>query len=80
MTTNRALAKAVERPMNRIGQSVCDDIYLILDTITWNMSAQISTQPSTEYIKWEQITHQQLASDICLSIMPFMLHSSDIDG
>lgn len=51
MTTNHALAKAVERPMNRIGQSVCDDIYLILDTITWNMSAQISNHPSTEIHK-----------------------------
>ena len=29
-----AFAKAVERPTNRTARSVCDDMYLILDTIT----------------------------------------------
>lgn len=32
--TYPALASAVERPINRTGRSVWDDIYLILDTIT----------------------------------------------
>lgn len=32
--TYLAFAKAVERPTNRTARSVCDDMYLILETIT----------------------------------------------
>lgn len=33
--THRAFASAVDRPIKRIERSVCEEMYLILETITW---------------------------------------------
>lgn len=43
--TYPALARAVERPINLTARSVCDDMYLILDTITYKqMFPNMNTQ------------------------------------
>lgn len=39
--TYPAFAKAVESPTNRTGLSVCDDMYLILETITWSQTVHL---------------------------------------
>lgn len=43
-TTYCAFANAVERPINRTGLSVCDDIYLIRDTITYECRSLINLE------------------------------------
>lgn len=48
------MANAVDKPTNRIERSVCDDMYRILDTMTWKKIIMVNNWQKDNFEKQAQ--------------------------